>query len=1293
MPVVDQILIDPKLWASSRAGARAGRGFRYQDASGALLAARIWAGKSPATTLIPEGLDDLTLHGQALDVRVQAKSRHDPRGTFSIPEIAGIITKSAGSICVEALRDGTGKVVVLLERPAETLAVTGWDSTLADVTASVAALEPHLREFASRHGLTVKELLASSQLVTISNPIDDIVALITARHGCPDAIARLAAHRLRFLVGDIADQNYLAPASAPATLGATDVEAVVTAVLALSDPGAMFPAIAGGLCEPVSFEPQVTPYFYEGVDVAPGHVASGLALDRPDLIAEIEGGLQRQRACLIAGPSGSGKSAAAWLFAYQNRHAVRWFRLRRAGPDDAKRIVQLARALEASPERPVGFVFDDVGRDLGGIWEAVARDLRYEPGVLLLGTIREEDLFLIGNLAATALARPVLDQDLAARIFAALSVQGESRFLHWREPFELSGGLLLEYSHLLTSGQRLAETIDSQVCQRLREERDDELAILQGVVPAARFGGAIDGERLRGHLSLSVPAFGRALARLVDEHALRIGADGSLTGLHQIRSATLYDALHRHLPRPLEAELAELTQVLRGRDFSSVLPQLIAAHPDADDLILETLAPRCRALPIIELAAVFHGLGLAVCDWVAASWNDIVEACDFDKRHSGTAFTFALVGEELDLPNFGPVNAAIRRFGEVGQNDLRTRLLELMGGLAERLDVTLEEYHELAAALVPIETMKPAPVFNALPSGDWIDADLEDVLSVAATIGEFGVAAAERFIDHLGGSDHLLAMIHAEVAWVTRPELRAEADGLVVASDVRLIGEPVQGKANDAVVRHCERLFAAVPSADFASSCMLGWDGIAAGFKDYRLTEKRLPRKNAPTPVRIAWNRAMLRAIQSRSGPATESGRANALAGAINELSEMLDKAVELYVRNLQPEPRFAALLSVRGILNGFIDPPSVKPSGRSARDQGDYSAADDAFDFVNSVTQLAQDLITEIERPLLKSVEAGKLHEAAKALLLADSWRWIETPPAEALETLSTILHDLDPILGDAYAFPDAFRRARLVAERTSRNRRARIRLANDARDRALRAAEATTTQIRQALSEANITATLITKPMDDANAPYWPRVDYAVLLPVDHLVHFMELAEAFTEIIQRFPDVHRVSIVPVREGLIVGALAGAIYSQFLPTPEFAAAWEGYLPFPVLEERAAAALAEAINVCIEISAVVANLDRDLNPKELAYAQELIAGVKQRIATLEALRDNELDSDIAIACLLVDETLNRVQAEFGENAAEGMASEIARMGNGEQTDFTSRVIVCRIGLLERDILSVRQAEQ
>ncbi|HEY8604520.1 hypothetical protein [Tsuneonella suprasediminis] len=1277
-------LIDPRLWETSRAGARSGRGFRFQDAVGAWLGLQIWAGKLDADTLVPEGLDDITLHKGEEEFRVQVKARHDPRGTFSSTEIVQHLVKAVGTVDENALKNGRCRLVLVLERQPAEIEPTGLEHFLAEDGHGAQLLMPMLSAALDGDRALAELILTRASVVTIPDPIDEAVTLLTSQRTLPDAIGRLVAHKLRFLVGEGADLNYLASASHPFTIGSSDVEAILTSIARLVAREDLFPAIERGLCHVLNFDPVTEEEFYTGVDALPGHVAGGLVLDRPELVSTIEDGLQRQGVALVAGPSGAGKSAAAWLAAFRTRHAIRWYRLGRPDPADVSIIVELAQSLEASPERPVGFIIDDVGRDLSGVWEILARELRHHAGVVLLGTIREEDLFLAGDLASTAIVRPALDEALAQRIWSELRSQQEVFYQHWREPFELSEGLLLEYTHLLSRGQRLGDTLADQLRRRLREERDDEIAILQAVIPAARFGGRACADRVRQRLGLASGSFARAIARLEGEHAIRLGNDNTLAGLHRIRSQGLYEQLSLQCPTSSQAEIGTLTDVLLPDDFTQTLPSLLE-YDDVDAAVIEGLSLRVPSLSMSELAFALHALGLASCSRTASRWLAVIEEEGLESRHAGLAFSLAMVRSEIDVPQFARMNSAIRRFPEAFESDLRVALLARMDSLPATISAQLDAYHELAAALVPLSFLNPAPEFSSLPALDEQNLELSAILPVAATLREFGPQLAEDFVALFGGSTVLLKRIHRECSWVTEPSITDTSDGLVVTSHVRFMGDAIHGNGNDAVVEHCERLLAALPSAEVACSDLLGWDGEPAGFENCKLATKRIPRENLPTPVRVAWNRGVLRTIQGKVGSETESGRANTLFAAIEELADLLQDAGEVYCRGIPAPTDLPPKLQARALLNSFISPPARHETTRSALDGGSWSVADETYDFVFAVTKLAWDLLADIDRPLLQSTEAAKLAREASSLLDADDWRWLEQPPREALETLGQTLDELDAVLGDSHRFPDAFRRSRMRAERSSQRNRSRVRFANDAKARAAAEADRIGEAIRSALQNATIEAKVFMRPMDDRAAPYWPRVEFVVVLPVDHLVNFMEEAERFTRILSELPDTHKVTVAPLREGIVVGDLAGVVFKNFLPDVEFAAKWKDHIALPLLERGSARILAEIMDVMLQISGVLANLDRELNEDEMAHAQKLVDELKATSAPLAEMQARTDDEDIAATCRLVSKISERLQRELDGGEEESISLQFARMMNGEPSEFTTEIIGYRIGLLELDI--------
>lgn len=245
--------------------------------------------------------------------------------------------------------------------------------------------------------------------------------LLAAKRDVPAFACRLTAQQLRISAGRSADENYLRPSSNPPVVTTADVLAAMDGILLATHEGGLEQAVWAGLCEIVDFSSEVQEEaFYSGVDVVASHVAAGLVFDRPLVVAEIERAVDSGRSVLIAGQSGRGKSASAWLYAYATRHEVIWYRVSRLLVGDAHLMLRLAAANEVSRNRRIGFVLDDVGRNFVGSWDELVRGAGQIDGVILLGTIREEDLDLIADLRASIIVRARLDEELASRLFSQL---------------------------------------------------------------------------------------------------------------------------------------------------------------------------------------------------------------------------------------------------------------------------------------------------------------------------------------------------------------------------------------------------------------------------------------------------------------------------------------------------------------------------------------------------------------------------------------------------------------------------------------------------------------------------------------------------------------------------------------------------------------------------------------------------------------------------------------------------------------------------------------------------------
>lgn len=167
------------------------------------------------------------------------------------------------------------------------------------------------------------------------------------------------------------------------------------------------------------------------------------------------------------------------------------------------------------------------------------------PGVVLLGSVREEDVSLIAERARAAEIRADPDDELAERLWRELREAEKTNWAGWREPWKMSDGLLLEYVHILTRGQRMNELLADQVAARISDpKRSLELDILRSGAWAGAANAEVDASRLARALSVSEADLSRALQRLIQEHLIRSPAPGG----HRLTQASIRRVVAAHTP-------------------------------------------------------------------------------------------------------------------------------------------------------------------------------------------------------------------------------------------------------------------------------------------------------------------------------------------------------------------------------------------------------------------------------------------------------------------------------------------------------------------------------------------------------------------------------------------------------------------------------------------------------------------------------------------------------------------------------------------------------------------------
>ncbi len=1285
----DIILIDPNLWAKTRSGARAGRGFRYQDAVCAALAIDSWAGTAAWTAVVPEGLDDVTLHSESLEIRVQIKSRHDPRGTFSLKEVIGYLIRM--NLPLQGDRPNKIEFALVLERPVSGLDSTGWGTTLAQTGQDLSALGSDLSNACAPRTVDISAVFEKLHIVVAPDPLGAAPAILASMSDVTPAAGRLIGQMLREAAGRAADDNYAHRSANPASLGASTVQVLIDDMQRIVDPLGRL-EIADELCDAANFHEPLTPAdFYSGVNVMPGHVGAGLVFERPNETADILQALENSRTALVAGPSGTGKSALTWLAAYHTRHAVRWYRVRRLAELDVPRLIQFARVLDANPRRPVGFVIDDVGRIGAAGWDRLNTEVQAISGLLILGSVREEDIFLISSAQTTPLIRPHLDEALAERLWLALSSEGKVIFLHWVEPLQKSRGLLLEYTHILTEGQRLEQTLAEQVRRRLAEDRFDELELLGRIAFPGRYGATVDGRTLREHLGWTGPRMAKALARLVEEHAVRERKDGVLGGLHEIRSAYLDDATRACLEENISDSVLAAAWTVSVPTLPNFIARVLRAHPDQQAELIENLAARTANRGVLDFISILHGLGLATADIVAARWLEISRRLKIDDRHSSMLFILSSGrGIDGDLPLLVKLREAISAFAEVKIRDLRSIFLSKISSISnlEGKITDIETYHRLQAALMPLRGCEAPPQLHLSPNLDVTSAPLIPLLELIRTTAEIAPNEAVRIVDLAGGPRTLLGRLPNEVAWITLPQLVyiEDDDGtesLVAQGYVRIISEDIQTDLHGDVVRLCELMLAASQTICAVSDSLLP-DGTPLMADGYSVNSKRIARENLPCPARIAWSRAQARAIDRLVGAPQETGRTASIASLIEELSRRLDEAANFYLRMEPPKERWRLLVNISAMLHDFVPPPRVDDSMSSPLDTAGLASSDRIHVFASDLQRLVIELADDDDDNIkARAMRAVDLTTTAYELAAPEFWRMIPSPPTQAIIDIAKQLKDIRAIYGDIANNPAQRRRWANQFSKTSRKHSALPRAAAQARAHAEEILVARKIAYEAVFAKNGLTVCIQWRAPEKDEGYEWPHVYSSCLVEASSINDWLLVLERFSKICQGLEEFPRMSCAPLIRGQVAPIAMVQIGRSLLHDIHFIKDWRGHLQFSIVEVPILDRISELLNNMATMSTMISKDRAPLNPVELLQAEDRMRRIRdelvcfgEKFAAAPSLANN-MAGELILTCF------QRLMREIdGSHTGDSLAIEFGRILNNDFTEFTAQIGSLRIALME-----------
>lgn len=817
------------------AGSNAGRGFRYQDWVGALLLARLHAGHEDFEALTPEGSDDYEIVYAAGVVLVDVKStRPGVRPRSEHEDLAAL-----RRLWDRPVRQGVPVLACWLIKER------------ADHAPSVRVSAAELFHASEGPQRDVSFLIAEPA------PLASAAEVLSRARGYNPLAAELVAIALAQRVGDLASQNGPLPLERRRSITREEVERIVGRVLTAVDVDRLQALLRTGFVQPVDCTtPLYDASFYLGVDVQPGHFAAGLAIERHDEAAQIGAALEARGAVLIRGPSGAGKSGLLWNSVLASRRKRLWFAVNpRVVPNES----DMTAFFEAYATVPLGLAIDDVGR--GGVeaWAQLRDRCRRHEQAVLIGSIRSEDIAVIPSRHSLAEYEAKPDQSLAQQLWRRLRDREQTRWAGWAEPWAQSKGLLLEFGHLLTAGDRLASVIADQIRTRLQEGRDVELSILSASALAAAHGGSVSIAALRRHLTLDPATTARALERLLAEHLIRLDATGErLGGLHSLRASaitrSLSDIGHSTIAEQATAavrlaEIDGLEKVIGGLVASSAIDHDAAAVAVAlRDMTEATLPSLAAALRGLRAGALVH----SVRAWLAAAPRDLVP-----KKLATTAAMMGLVPssrfpeERLQgIAEWGQrLHAAVaaQRFPQRLTSALIKALADKAGG-ASAGDV-VEALAALARA--PLDALQRVEIASVqLELAAYPIHDVVRILDAAESIDP---QIARVWVDH--PNQDLLQRLVNETAFALPLVRERTAHGPIVKGDIYEAAIEAGISPNDVLVRHVEAIMRLEPSAVRVNVRLVGSTGARSAHVD---AEKNILREHAPPKTSSHSNRRVV---------------------------------------------------------------------------------------------------------------------------------------------------------------------------------------------------------------------------------------------------------------------------------------------------------------------------------------------------------------------------------------------------------------------------------------------------
>ena len=962
-------------------------------------------GKFDIEALIPEGSDDFELLSSTTRTLVDTKATRGSSRSRAVSEDVAAVKK----LWRRPVNDDGRSLEfwLTLERPNDTY---GENFTRKSV------LNTRLSNELSSH--TNAQL---SHVLVTTAPEETARQILEDELKLAPLSAYLIVLSLARHVGKLADSNGPLSLEARQAADKGDVRRIIDQISLAFENEKVEALVRSGSLSAINFDVAVDDEaFFSGVDVLPGHFASGQALHRPVSVAEATANLERARSCVIQGPSGSGKSALMWDAARSTRHNRTWFELKTNEQLDKDALNSFLNAY--ADFGPLGFIVDDIGRGKTEPFAQLADLARRHSNIWILGSIRSEDVITIEDTKSVAFLDNKPEAGVAEAIWSNLAAKGQTDWAGWREPWQQAQGLLLEYAHILTVGERLEKTISEQIKMRLLdEERHVELEVLAQTVMAASMGGAVSRDVIVERLSVSSGQLALALSRLSEEHLVRLNSKGDLiTGLHALRTKAISDALDNlfFASREVQTKNAISCAAISGLEqvVSGILKK---AFIDRDELV-KSFSDRAldECSRVQAWIAICKGIKRFSLDKISSEWFQSAASQGLARKFATSAALFGSVdGTGFDLT---PETKLIYRTGRelhdhaksLSLPDIATQnLIEELYEALKRGEIT--NVIEGLSLLVGV-CLSPKQIQTLV---DW---DVEfDALHIEQTIELCDAAesisnkipASWIYRDETDALQHkLLAALETQTPFALKISVYDDSEGVTVQGNFDETVSAIQNRSvNDILFEHCRAMFTLVPQARFAKSELVSFDGVAVPTLDGK---KRVPRPNAPANAVISYNREIVSSVAQIVCMDSWSEYLKTAALLLESGFQLFQQMLSQISIGRVPEQLLGDLNNLIGRLDSLVAPSSPA--------EGHEQSGNHLTPVQNLIFSLNAELVVRFAKlPEQAPALAAYLSELRSRLdeVAKEPWELLQSPPSKLLQRISEFLLQLEVISLEAAA------------------------------------------------------------------------------------------------------------------------------------------------------------------------------------------------------------------------------------------------------------------------------------